>query len=120
MRRIALFAALVFGLLGLAACQEEGLVSNDNIFVSQEVRSQCDAQGGVLVHGKDGGTVICAERTPDAGKTCRYSGECSGLCITSTTQPLSTTGQCQPAKPFYGCYTVVNLVEENQSACIAG
>ncbi|WP_121065186.1 hypothetical protein [Chachezhania antarctica] len=119
MRRIAIFAALFLGLLGLVACQEEGLVSSENIFVSSEFRAQCDATAGVLVHGQEG-TVLCAEPTPDAGKTCRYSGECSGLCITSTTQPQATTGQCQPAKPFSGCYTMVNLVEENRNVCIEG
>ncbi|WP_158963589.1 hypothetical protein [Chachezhania sediminis] len=120
MRKIVVYVALCLGLLSLAACQEEGIVSPDNIFVSSDVRQACAAQNGVLVHGSQPGTVVCAEKLPDAGKTCRYSGECAGVCMASELTPTATTGMCQPARPYYGCVTMVGLVEENKRVCLGG
>lgn len=62
------------------------------------VQQECEAAGGTLVYGLAG--PQCAQKQPDAGKSCSDSDQCAGLC-------LAETRTCSPVTPFFGCHEIL-------------
>lgn len=69
----------------------------------------CLEQGGTMVTGMAGPT--CAKPTPDAGKSCRKAGDCSGFC-------LGETMTCSTVTPMFGCYEVVTEAGQKAMLCV--
>ena len=102
-------------LVMLSACQEDGpAISTDGTPVPdllQAARQQCDRDGGrwALAPGKV--TYVCYKELRDAGKLCRASSDCEGIC-------LARSRTCSPIEPFYGCHEVLTNGGGQQTLCV--
>ena len=76
--------------------------------------AECHAAGGAWarfgVRDHLCNVYSCAERTKDAGKTCRNRADCEHLCITNAPASIGAevTGQCTAVKTTFGCFTHVD------------
>ena len=96
----------VFGLvLLLAGCQEDGPNASgettptpDLLRISGE---KCEKSGGRWGMAPSKAGFVCYRDMRDAGKQCRVSSDCDGLC-------LARSRTCSPIEPFFGCHEVLS------------
>lgn len=82
--------ALITAALFLAACQP--------VSTKTAEMGTCEASGGQPTQGLAG--PACAMPTPDGGKSCTSSDQCStNLCIAEDGR-----GHCAPYSPMFGCH----------------
>lgn len=74
-------------------------------------RAACERTGGRMVAGPGGFGRLCVQPTPDAGKACRASGDCSGHC-------LARGNVCAPLTPLLGCHDILLAGGERVTQCI--
>ena len=77
---------------------------------SAEERKQCDDVGGKVQRAGLAGYYHCVQEYPDAGKVCRDSSECVGMCRTQSSEAIGKpgTGTCQKVDVAFGCFAMVN------------
>ena len=74
----------------------------------------CRAAGGAWArfgaHDHLCNIYSCAERTKDAGKSCRNRVDCEHACVTSNPPKIGAeaTGRCTAIKTNFGCFTHVD------------
>ena len=73
---------------------------------SEEAAQACRDAGGQPTRGFAGPT--CAMPTPDGGKSCTSSADCTGFC-------LAETRTCSPETPYFGCH---ELYDNGQTSVI--
>lgn len=74
-------------------------------------RTACEREGGRMVSGPGGFGRLCVQPTPDAGKACRASGDCSGHC-------LARGNVCAPLTPLMGCHDILLSAGQRVTQCI--
>jgi hypothetical protein len=72
-------------------------------------QAACLGDGGVFQRG-DTGTYRCIRPTPDAGKSCSVSSDCSDVC-------LARSRSCTPYAPVPGCVDVLGKLGERSTLC---
>lgn len=107
--------AIVFCVLAVGACQEDGPQASESQTAFPELlslqRSACEKDGGRwgVAIGKT--TFTCYRDTRDANKICRVASDCSGHC-------LARSRTCSPVEPFFGCHGVMSEAGVPQTLCI--
>lgn len=89
----------------LVGCQSETAPETETtkqqqsfIEASETLSQECKAKGGTTTIGGHG-QMICLSQAKDAGKSCKSSRDCEGIC-------LADGKVCSPEAPFYGCHDV--------------
>ena len=80
----------------------------------------CAAVGGKVRPIGRAGTMTCVIPYLDAGKTCRDSGECMGMCITAPASAgTHLKGTCSPdSGAVFGCYSEVKRGKALPGICV--
>lgn len=73
-------------------------------------QSECLRGGGSFM-ARSGGLFACVSPTRDAGRACRTSADCQGLC-------LARSQTCAPLTPLFGCNDVLDSRGARQQLCI--
>lgn len=86
---------------------------------------QCTAAGGVVrVAGGLVPAPMCIVQTPDAGKQCTDSSECTGRCTVSDDgekdlrQGTRANGRCEASNADFGCYAEVRHGRLTGTICV--
>lgn len=83
----------------------------------------CAKRGGSVRTGGMLGSEICFVPYADAGKTCRDGDDCEGNCLLAPIGPTdasseAVTGRCEPRRPTFGCYGVVEDGRLKHRLCV--
>lgn len=93
--------ALIIVALLLAACKPDAQTADapaaDRIAEMERMAQECAAQGGTTTIGGHG-QPVCEVKTKDAGKSCKSSADCEGMCL------AQGGGTCAPSNPYFGCF----------------
>lgn len=87
-------------------------------------RETCAAQGATLERRGLLNLEMCVKRYSDAGKACRGSDECQGMCIVNEQTGLEVpegsrvAGQCQPDDALFSCYAEVVRGRRTRRVCV--
>jgi hypothetical protein len=71
----------------------------------------CQKSGGTWANAGGKALRSCVHVTKDAGKQCRKSSQCDGLC-------LARSGSCAPIKPLFGCNEIYQDDGARVTLCI--
>ncbi len=71
----------------------------------------CEKRGGNYVPLGKSGALTCQMPTRDAGKQCRKESDCDGVC-------LARSRTCAPAKPLFGCQSILQEDGVRVDLCI--
>jgi hypothetical protein len=107
MKRIYVLAVLALAACSQAKETEPKLNPVDPIAISEKDKAECAAKGGAFGHGGLLPGPVCITPTPDAGKPCSKSTDCSGFC-------MAETKTCSKQTPQFGCFDI--LMEDGGKA----
>ncbi len=93
-------ALLIIGFaLALSGCQTDDPYEPPK--PDPDDRAACEAKGGDYKPAGLAANYYCILPTPDAGKACRKSSDCSsGMC-------LAESRSCPAKGPLFGCYDIL-------------
>ncbi|AZQ66349.1 hypothetical protein EF888_03900 [Silicimonas algicola] len=115
MSAIRRISTVLFCVLTLVACQEDGALPAEGDSTIPDVmagaRTDCERAGGRWGLTSSKTSYVCYRAMPDANKTCRSADDCDGLC-------LARSRTCSPIEPFYGCHQVLSGSGLPQTMCI--
>lgn len=100
---------MALGLIALAGCQPPETTPQP-IHIPTD-KSACVAQGGTYERGGLSRHYTCIMPTPDGGKSCSTSTQCSGTC-------LAQTRSCSKVTPMFGCYSFLDNSGKEVSICV--
>lgn len=93
-------------LLLAGACIEDGPEE-----LSPEEEQACVARGGYVAVAGFSAAEFCAEPTPDAGRMCSRSSDCSTICE-------AETRTCATHYNQFGCYSFLDDTGQVVSICV--
>ena len=110
--------ALCVTVLALGACQTEDPYGRSAAEIRAEEK-ECLAAGGRFDRGGLSGALTCFRPTSDAGKTCRATPECEGMCLAEGSEDNPPkTGQCASERPMFGCIGFLDETGDYGVICI--
>lgn len=114
MSAIRRISTVLFCVLVVASCQEDGAASDDSSTFPDLLKIQreaCERDRGRWGLSANKVTYVCYRTLDDANQHCSKSSDCDGLC-------LARSQSCSPIEPFYGCHEVLSDSGFPQTLCI--
>ncbi len=97
--------------LFLPACMPDAATQPDRRQMSLPEQAECEARGGIISIGGIIGAQFCAERLPDAGRSCSRASDCTGRCE-------AETRTCQTYGNPFGCHSFLDENGDVQTICV--